>query len=105
MKNSIPSNLLLCDVLERLHKAEIFFRMEDAEEGYYISIINRQIYPRVWVDNFANEDVEVICESAENILNRTVAKSEKDWSERFFGETIDEVVKKVNDWMSAKNIA
>lgn len=105
MKNSISSNLLLCDVLERLHKAEIFFRMEDDEEGYYISIINRQIYPRVWVDNFANEDVEVICESAENILNRTVAISEKDWSERFFGETIDEVVKKVNDWMSAKNIA
>lgn len=83
------------DILSNLHKNGTFFRVEDDEDGYYISIINRQIYPRVWADIFANGDTKVIAETAENILNRTVAISEKDWSERFFGETIEEALNKV----------
>lgn len=92
------------DQISRLRKKEIFFRLEDDEEGFHLSIINRQVYPRVWADNFADGKIEVIAESAENILNRTVAISEKDWNERFFGETLEEVFSELDKWMTTKNI-
>jgi len=99
------ANVPLGDVLSRLHKAEWWFRLEDDENGFYLSIINRGIYPRIWADSHANGDIKVICESAENILNRTIAISEKDWSERWSGETIDECLYQAYEWMSIKNIA
>lgn len=46
-------------ILETLHEKELHFRLEDDEEGYYLSIIDRKKYPRVRVDNMA-EGVEMI---------------------------------------------
>lgn len=92
------------DVFSSLQKADIFFRLENDEEGFYLSIINRQIYPRVWADHFADGKIEVIAETSEHLLNRTVAVSEKDWSERFSGESIDEVIQELIEWMVTKNI-
>jgi len=101
------ASAILGNVLSRLHKAEWWFRLEDDENGFYLSIIDRQIYPRIWADSHANGDVDVdvICESAENILNRTIAISGQDWTERWFGETMEECLYKAYDWMSVKNIA
>ena len=95
---------VLGDVLSRLHNAEWHFRLEDDEEGFYLSIINRQVYPRIWSDNFQDNEDKIICESPESLLERTVM-SGKDWSERWFGESIDECLYKAYEWMSFKNIA
>jgi len=97
-------NPVLCDVLSRLHNAEYHFRFEDDESGFYLSIINRKVYPRVWADNFQDGQIEIIAETSDNILNRTVL-AEKDWSERWFGESVDECLYQAYEWMSAKNIA
>ena len=95
---------LLGDVLSRLHKAEYHFRLEDDEEGYYLSIINRQIYPRIWADNFQVNEYKIIAETTDHLLNRTIL-AEKDWSERWVGESVDECLYQAYEWMSAKNIA
>lgn len=94
---------LLGDVLSRLHKAEYHFRLEDDEEGYYLSIINRQIYPRIWADNFQGNEDKIMAETTDNLLNRTIP-AEKDWYERWFGESVDECLYQAYEWMSAKNI-
>ena len=98
------TNAVLGDVLSRLHKAEYYFRLEDDEEGYYLSIINRQVYPRIWADNFQGNEEKIIAETTDNLLNRTVL-AEKDWSERWFGESIDECLYRAYEWMSDRNIA
>jgi len=95
---------LLGDVLSRLHNGEYHFRFEDDESGFYLSIIDRKVYPRVWADNFQDGKIEIIAETSDNILNRTVL-AEKDWSERWFGESVDECLYQAYEWMSAKNIA
>jgi hypothetical protein len=97
-------NPVLGDVLSRLHNAEYFFRLEGDDNGFYLSIITRKVYPRVWADNFQDGLVEIIAETSDNILNRTVL-AEKDWQERWFGESIDECLYQAYEWMSAKNIA
>lgn len=99
----LPSPVL-GDVLSRLHNAEYFFRLEDDDNGFYLSIITRKVYPRVWADNFQDGLVKIIAETSDNILNRTVL-AEKDWQERWFGESIDECLFQAYEWMSAKNIA
>lgn len=95
---------LLGAVLSRLHKAGYHFRLEDDEEGYYLSIINRQVYPRIWADNFHGDEEKIIAETTDSLLNRTVL-AEKDWSERWFGESINECLYRAYEWMYVKNIA
>jgi hypothetical protein len=85
--------------LSLLHQREVFFRFENDEEGYYLSIIDRKKYPRVWFDNAKDGDV-VIAETPENIINKVIP-SEKDWEQRFFGKTIDECMDEFNKWDKA----
>lgn len=78
-------------LFEVLHKKEIFFRFENDEEGFYLSIIDRQHYPRIWADNFQDAPKGIIAESVENVINRTVL-AEKDWELRLFGKTIEDLL-------------
>ena len=55
------------DIFNWLHQKEVFFRFENNEDGFYLSIIDRKTYPRVWADNFQDNKIEVIAESADNI--------------------------------------
>ncbi len=103
-ESAIVGNTVLGDVLPRLHKAGYHFRLEDDEEGYYLSIINRQLYPRIWVDNFQDNAGTIIAETPDNLLNRTILFS-KDWSERWFGRSINECLYQAYEWMSAKDIS
>ena len=89
------------DAFDEIHKMGYHFRFEDDEEGFYLSIINREEYPRIWVDNFAAGKNDIISETPDHVLERSVL-AEKDWSERFFGETIDDCLYKLNKWMSFK---
>ena len=106
LKKETPADAkpVLGDVLSRLHKADYHFRLEDDEEGFYLSIIDRQVYPRIWADNFQDNGDKIICETPDNLLQRTVI-ADKDWNERWFGESIDECLYKAYEWMSFKNIA
>lgn len=72
------------------------FRLENDEEGFYFSIIDRQVYPRIWADNFCDGKNIIIAETPENILNRTVLIG-KDWITRFFGTTLLEVLTKADE--------
>jgi hypothetical protein len=105
-RHSTPADAkpVLCDVLSRLHKAGWHFRLEDDEEGFYLCIINRQVYPRIWSDNFQDNEDKIIYETPENLLERTVM-AEKDWSERWFGQSVDECLYQAYEWMYTKNIA
>lgn len=82
---------MLEDILKVLHDREIFFRFENDEEGYYLSIIDRQQYPRIWADNDKNCKTKIIAETIEHVIDKTVL-AEKDWEERFFGKTIRELI-------------
>lgn len=83
----------LQELLEVMNKSETFFRLENDENGFYLSIIDRQKYPRIWADNL-NDSSEIIAESAENLLNRYTTGG-RDWSERFFGENIGDLLPKL----------
>jgi hypothetical protein len=85
--------------LSLFHQRDVFFRFENDEEGFYLSIIDRKKYPRVWVDN-DKEGAEIIAETVDNIINRAIP-AEKDWEERFFGETINECLAEYNKWYVA----
>lgn len=82
--------------LSLFHQRDVFFRFENDEEGFYLSIIDRKKYPRVWVDN-DKEGTEIIAETVDNIINRTIP-AEKDWEERFFGKTINDCLAEYNKW-------
>jgi hypothetical protein len=84
-------------LFELLHKREVFFRFENDEDGYILSIIDRSGYPRVWADNFRDGQMRIIAESADNTINRTVM-GEKDWIARFTVETIEQCVVEFNEW-------
>ena len=96
---SLEQNGMLGDVLGQLRRKDYFFRLENDETGYYLSIIDRKIYPRLWADNFQDNQECIICESADNMINRTVL-AEKDWLVRFFGDTIDECISELHSWIS-----
>lgn len=81
------------DALKELQRIEFFFRIENDEAGYYLSIIDRKKYPRVWADNY-NDGATVIFESEESLLQRTTIGG-KDWTARYFFETPDELLNKV----------
>ena len=82
-----------------LHQKDIHFRLEDDEEGFYLSIIDRGVYPRVWADNYQNGNIDIIAETAENILNRTVLAG-KDWSIRFEGDSLKKVLLECDEWLN-----
>jgi hypothetical protein len=86
-------------LLNSLHELEMFFRLENDEEGFYLSIIDRSKYPRVWSDNFQDGTVEIIAETTDHMINRTIS-SEKDWKVRLYGKTIDELMTEYNKWDS-----
>lgn len=79
-------------ILTEMHNKETYFRLENDETGFYLSIIDRSKYPRIWADNLQSGSVAIIAESADNLINRTIS-SEQDWAARFHGETIQECFK------------
>lgn len=89
---------LMIQLLTERHE---FYRLENDDNGFYLSIIDRSqrdIYPRVWADNSRDGSV-VIAQSKEAFLNDNFLSS-KDWSARFFGENIIELSIKVYDYFN-----
>lgn len=84
-------------LLNDLHSKEVFFRFENDEEGYYLSIIDRQKYPRIWADNMEDGTVEVLAETTDHLINRTVVGG-PDWTVRLFGETIEKLMEEFDKW-------
>lgn len=89
--------------LEALHKIDCHFRLEDDEEGFILSIIDRKEYPRVWADNYQDGMIKVIAETTENIINKTILAG-KDWVERFHGITLNECIELATQWAISKGI-
>lgn len=89
------------NILEVLREKEIYFRLESDEDGFYLSIIDRKVYPRIWADKFQDGKIEIIAESVDNIINKTIL-AEKDWSERFTGETINDCIQQVIEWYNTQ---
>lgn len=87
----------LINLFNSLQAKEVFFRLENDDEGFCLSIIDRSKYPRVWIDNFHDRQVEVIAETVDNIINKTIF-TEKDWQARFTCTTIDECIIEFEKW-------
>lgn len=68
------------------------FRLENDDDGFYLSIVDRSKYPRVWIDNAIDNPQKMIAESVEHIEQRTNPFLEKDWSVRYFGKTIEDLI-------------
>jgi len=81
---------------------EMYMRLENDEEGYYLSVIDRARYPRVWADNFQSQQ-SFIAETTGHLIERTVL-AENDWLVRCTGKTIDEVVEECENWLSCHNM-
>lgn len=91
-----PGDLtLLVNFFNKCKKEEVYFRFENDEDGYYLCIINRQIFPRVWADNL-NDSATIIAESEESLINRTVL-GEIDWKHRFSGTSLQDCINQFND--------
>ena len=91
------------NLIDELNKKEFYLRIENDEKGFYLSIIDRKIYPRVWADNFKTSKEEMITESTEHLIQRSVSGSEKDWIVRFDGdlqECIEECFKWIKNYTS-----
>jgi len=88
----------LISILNILHQKDIHFRLENDEEGFYLSIIDREIYPRIWADNYHDNRNKIFAETTENLLNRTVLAG-KDWSVRFYGDSVDKVFFKCYEFL------
>jgi len=86
----------LIKIFENLKSTDTAYRFEYDDSGYHLSLINRQIYPRCWVDNSNDDNNEILIESAENFLHRELPTLEKDWHQRFSGETIEELITDFN---------
>jgi hypothetical protein len=82
---------------------EMYLRLENDEEGYYLSVIDRSHYPRVWADNFQSQQSFIAAETTDHLIERTVLV-ENDWLIRCTGETIDEVVEECENWLRCHNL-
>lgn len=87
-------------LFEKLHEKEIFFRFENDEFGFYISIIDRMSYPRVWVDNDNSRLCgKILTESTESNVKKSTMPG-VDWEERFHSETIDGLIEQVEGYLT-----
>jgi hypothetical protein len=91
------------ELFDILSKKEMYLRLENDEENYYLSIIDRSRYPRVWADNFQRQQSFIEAETTEHLLERTVL-AECDWMASFEGQTIDECVTECENWLSCHNL-
>jgi hypothetical protein len=87
----------IIELFKKLHYHETCFRFENDDDGYWLTIIDRSKYPRLWVDNFHDRQEAVIAESIDNLIEKTML-TEKDWQVRFFGETIEECIAEYEKW-------
>lgn len=83
-------------IFEQLKEKNLNYRFETNDEEYRLSIINRQIYPRVWIDDFKN-GATIIVETDQNLQER-ILMSDVDWIVRFSG-TLDEIVFECTKWL------
>lgn len=84
------------EIFTFLNDREIFFRFENDEDGYYLSIIDRKQYPRVWADKMREGKVEMLAETTDSLISRTTI-GDKDWTHRFDDQTIEGLVKFIID--------
>ena len=83
---------------------ELFSKLDcrvenECETGdVYLSIIDRQQYPRLWIDN-DSENSNIIAETTENMLLRNNPFLEKDWRLRFCGDSITECLNQYNEYL------
>lgn len=89
------------ELFAALADKEMYMRLENDEEGYYLSVIDRSRYPRVWADNFQTQQ-SFIAETTDHLIERTVL-AENDWLVRCSGKAIDEVVDECENWLSTHN--
>ena len=98
----------LSSVLQRLHNAGYSWRFEnevdDSNAGFYLSIIDRTVYPRLWKDNDLDGSFNILVQSDQVLLEKAMSGSEKDWSERWSSNSIDGCLFLAYEWMSNNNI-
>jgi hypothetical protein len=95
--------MTLPELLILLHSKDLHFRLEDDENGFYISIIDRSKYPRVWIDNFQKRQTVVVAETVDHVINKTIL-ADNDWLARFEGETLDECLLECRNWLVCHNL-
>ncbi|WP_312364008.1 hypothetical protein [Sphingobacterium sp.] len=88
------------ELLNKISEKGFFYRIENDEECVYLSIIDRQVYPRIWSDNVISGDFKIESESDENFIERTFI-SGKDWAQRWHGDTIDECLQQAEKWFNS----
>lgn len=57
---------------------------------------------RIWSDEFKDDSNTIISESKENLIERSVSGSEKDWIIRFSDKELTECIKQCFDWLKNK---
>lgn len=72
------------EIINDLNNREIFFRIENNDDGFWITHIDRSMFPRIWMDNAVDGRVTIIVESDEHMLQRNSPLPEKDWKQRVF---------------------
>lgn len=91
----------LSELFELLHSKDMFYRLENDEDGHVLSIVSRKKYPRIWVDNFADSSPSIIEESVEHIEARLGPLVQMDWRERFYGKKVQDVAIQATAWLSS----
>ncbi len=94
-------DLRLSNILKQLRIMYVFYRLENDEEGFYFSIIDRQVYPRLWQDKRMEDGVTMIAETEEHLL-KSLSYTDKDWSDRMFAETMEDLLPLIQIYITNK---
>jgi hypothetical protein len=87
------------EIIKELNRREVFFRIENNDDGFWITHIDRSKFPRIWVDNNTDNAPTMLAETVEHTLQRCSPLAEKDWRERFFNEDYDQLIKEFAEYI------
>ena len=86
----------LIDIFNKLERTDTAFRFECDDSGYHLTLIDRSVYPRCWIDNANSGQSIIIVETPENFLHRELPTMEKDWNKRYSDDTIEGLINLYN---------
>lgn len=86
--------IFIIDVIENIYNSEIPCRIEWMFDSGFTWSIQDNNYPRIWKDNYLQDNIKIIAESDINILLKNNPLLEVDWIERgfnpsFYGAVIE----------------
>lgn len=101
METKITTEQEALDYLMRMCHSDIHWRLDTEDDGQLVlSLIDRQIYPRVFHDMGLEGEINIIAESEEHLIERLMPVLQKDWKWRQRETSLVNLVENLRQWYS-----